>query len=58
MHKRLLKLGIENYDIDSFGGINLKIFSEEEKLYKMKKQYMLLSTISIILLDLGIITER
>ena len=58
MNKLLLKLGIEQYDLDNFAPISLKIFSKEEVIYKQRKCYSLLSLISVMLLDLNIITVR
>lgn len=58
MNKALLELGINSYDIDNFSSTSLKIFNKQESIYNTKKYYNLLSLISIILLDLNIITIR
>ena len=58
MHNKLLGLGILKYDLSKFGKINLKILNLEEKIYNQNKTYILLSLISLILLDLGIISYR
>lgn len=58
MINNIYKLGIEDFEIDNIGKINQKIFEKEEDKYKIKKEYFLLSMISYILLDLGIITFR
>ena len=58
MINKIGKLGIKNFDIDNFGKINRQIFDKEEEILKSKKEYYLLSLISYILLDLGIITFR
>lgn len=58
MINKIYKLGIHDFDIDNIGDTNLKIFDSEETIFKTKKEYYLLSMISYILLDLGIITFR
>lgn len=58
MNKALLGLGIYNYDIDNLSPAFTKVFDSQEININNKKYYSLLSFISIILLDLNIITER
>lgn len=58
MHKSMKKLGINKYDFDNFSETSLRLFENEEKIYKIKGYYYLLSLVSIILLDLNIIAER
>ncbi len=58
MHKVLLKSGIYEYSLDDFSDTSLKLFEGEEKFFKENGYYYLLSLISIILLDLNIITAK
>lgn len=58
MHKVLIELDIEEYNIDNLSPTFLKVFDKQEISFKEKGYYRLLSFISIILLDLNIITER
>lgn len=58
MNKALLELEIYNYDIDNLAPTFTKVFDSQEININNKKYYNLLSFISIILLDLNIITER
>lgn len=58
MNKALLELDVRNYDLDNFSKTSLKVYTKEEELMGKNKYYNLLSLISIILLDLNIITER
>ena len=58
MHKVFLELGVTRYNLDNFSKTSFKIFEEQEKNLKSKKYYYLLSLISLILLDLNIITPR
>ena len=58
MHKSLLKFNIKRYDPSNFYQINKNIFKSEEKLYNDKKYYKALSLITVMLVDLGIITEE
>lgn len=44
-------------DFDDFSETNEKVFQEEEKCFKNKEAYFLLSMMSCILLDLGILQE-
>lgn len=56
LKKYMEKNGIK-YDIDCFSDANLAVFQNEEKNYTDKGTYFLLSTISYILMDLGILSE-
>ena len=58
MIKQLKSLGIDNFDIDEIKNINIDVFKEQEKNYKKYEKYVLLSFVSFILLDQGIITFR
>lgn len=58
MINKIYKLGIKDFEIDNIGKTSQKIFDKEEKIFKSKNEYYLLSMISYILLDLGIITFR
>ena len=58
MINKINKLGINDFEIDFIGKTNIKIFEKEEEIYKNKNNYMLISLISYILLDLGIITIK
>ncbi len=50
--------GIDDYDLDDFSETSLKVFEIQESVLCHKKYYYLLSFVSIILLDLNIITVR
>lgn len=58
MHKSMLEYGIISYNTDNFKNINEKIYKKEEECFKNNKYLNALSLISIILIDLGIITEN
>ena len=58
MHKVFLELGVDKYNLDDFSKTSLKLFEEQEKVMQNRKYYYLLSLISLILLDLNIITPR
>lgn len=58
MINKIYKLGIREFDIDNIGQINEQLFDKEEKIFESKNKYYLISLISYILLDLGIITFR
>lgn len=57
LKKYMMEKGME-YDLDNFSATNLNIFNEEEKHFKNQKTYFLLSTMSYILMDLGILREE
>lgn len=58
MHKVFKSFGIKDYSVDNFSETSLKLFSKEEECYKAGGKYKILSLISIIFIDLGIITEK
>ena len=58
MNKALIKSGITEYNLESFSSTSLKVFEKEEEFFAKNKYYYLLSLVSIILLDLNIITPR
>lgn len=58
MHRALNKLGIEDYNLEDFKETSLKIFNKQEEILKIKNYYYLLSMMSLIFIDLGIITEK
>ena len=58
MLKSLDKLNIKNFNIDNFSKINIKAFEAEEIFFNKNKTYILLSFISTIFIDLGIITFK
>lgn len=58
MFESLLDLGINEYELDDFSKTSLDILKKEEEVYKIRKYYNLLSLISIMLLDLNIITIK
>lgn len=55
MHKSLESLGINRYDVDNMQETSVKIFENEEKYCKENVVYRLLSLLSIMFIDLGII---
>lgn len=55
MHKSLESLGINRYDPDNMQETSVKIFENEEKYYQENDVYRLLSLLSIMFIDLGII---
>lgn len=58
MHKIFLELGVDKYSLDDFSKTSLKLFEGQEKILENRKYYYLLSLISLILLDLNVITPR
>lgn len=46
------------YSLDDFSKTSLKLFEGQEKILENRKYYYLLSLISLILLDLNVITPR
>ncbi len=56
MIKALSFIGINEYDLDNFKNVNLKIFSYQEENYNKNKKYRLLSLICFALIDLGLVT--
>lgn len=57
MHRTMKEYGIRDYDPSNFQKENIKIFRTEAKEYTTNKYFNALSLISIMLIDLGIITE-
>lgn len=55
MHKSLESLEINRYDPDNMQETSVKIFENEEKYCKENAVYRLLSLLSIMFIDLGII---
>lgn len=58
MHNVLKTFNIKDYSPDDMKSTNLKIFDKQEEFYAIEQYYKWLSLISIIFVDLGIITER
>jgi hypothetical protein len=58
MIKQLNRLGINEFDIDNIKNINMETFNNEENYFKIHNKYILLSFVSCILIDQGIITFR
>ncbi len=58
LHNKLMKIGIKDYDPSNFSKTNMKIFEYEENFFSNHQYYKMLSLVSIILIDLNIITER
>ena len=58
MHKIFLELGVDKYSLDDFSKTSLELFEGQEKILENRKYYYLLSLISLILLDLNVITPR
>lgn len=58
MHRTMKKNGIRFYDPSNFLKENVKIFNKESEEYLNNKYFNALSLISIMLIDLGIISEK
>ena len=58
MHKVFRLFGITDYSLDNFSRVSLKLFDKEEEGFKNSGKYRMLSLMSIIFLDLGIIAEK
>lgn len=58
MNHLFRKFDVFEYNLDDFSKTSLKIFDQQEKIFKEKTYYYFLSFISIIFLDLNIITMR
>lgn len=52
----MMEQGME-FDIDKFSDANINVFYKEEEHFKKKESYFLLSMMSYVLLDLGILRE-
>lgn len=57
MHRSMLGYSIRSYEPSDFKKINETIFRKEKECYKENRYFNALSLISIMLIDLGIITE-
>ena len=57
MHRTMKKYGIRDYEPSNFQKENIKIFRNETEEYIKNKYFNALSLISVMLIDLGIITE-
>ena len=57
MHRRMVSYNITNYDTSNFKKTNETIYRKEEECFKNNKYFDSLSLISIMLIDLGLITE-
>jgi hypothetical protein len=55
MEEALEIFGIETYDLDRFVDTNLHLFHEQEELHARNQAYRLMSLLSIVFLDLGLI---
>lgn len=55
MEKAFLQIGVSHYDLDDFAPTNLDVFHHQEQHYDQHATYKLMSLLSIIFLDLGII---
>lgn len=55
MHKSLISLGITSYNPDNMQETSIKVFEKEEKYCEENAVYRLLSLLSIMFIDLGII---
>ncbi len=58
MNKGLLNCGIKEYDLDDFSKTSLEVLERQELFLDSNKYYNLLSLVSIMFLDLNIITTR
>lgn len=57
LEEYMIAQGIE-MDIDDYGTANMKIFEEEENYYSNTEKYYLLSMMSCVMIDLGIIQMK
>lgn len=55
MEKALIKIGVDNYDVDAFAQTNKFVYEHQEEFYIKNSSFRCLSLLSIMLLDLGII---
>lgn len=58
MHRVMNVYGIRSYDPSNFQKENIRIFNEESKEFLNNKYFNALSLISVMLVDLGIISEK
>ena len=57
MIKKIKRFGI-NFSLKNISFINIMVFEKEEEYFKKNENYILISFISVILIDLGVITFR
>lgn len=57
MIKKIKRFGI-NFSLKNISLINISVFEKEEEYFKKNENYILISFISVILIDLGVITFR
>lgn len=57
MNYALEKFGINDYELDSFKNTNIRVFDKEEEYYNENGRIKILSLVSIMLFDLGILFE-
>lgn len=57
MQKALIDHGIVDYDLDNLGDVLLSIYDEEQTVYLSMRKFELISLLSFVLLELGIIEE-
>lgn len=57
MDKGISSLGIENYDLDNLTSTLLNTYDAQQAKCKNNKKFSLLSLISMVLLELGVIVE-
>ncbi len=55
MNTALTACGIDSYDLDSLGETLLALYDSQQQVYLRTKEFNLLSTLSFVLLELGII---
>ncbi|HEU4962819.1 MAG TPA: hypothetical protein VFV52_03030 [Bacilli bacterium] len=55
MLKSFAYFGAEEYDLDRFAPTNLSIFDEQEQHHEQHQTYRMLSLLSVVFLDLGIV---
>lgn len=57
MDKGLNAFGVEQYDLDNLASTLLEVYDGQQQQYKTNEKFLLLSLISMALLELGVITE-
>lgn len=57
MIKKIKRFGI-NFSLKNISFINIRVFEKEEEYFKKNENYILISFISVILIDLGVISFR
>lgn len=58
MHKKFKYFNIYSYNLDSFNHVSRMVLDKEEEFFKVNGYYYMLSLVSVILLDLNIITLK